>query len=92
MPLISVLMPVRDGGKHLDIAVQSILEQTHSKLELIIIDDHSTDQSIQNLPQDPRITRLNNPGKGIIDALNFGLEHALNQTDCEYVARMDADD
>jgi glycosyltransferase involved in cell wall biosynthesis len=92
VPLISVLMPVRDGGKHLDIAVQSILEQTHSKLELIIIDDHSTDQSIQNLPQDPRITRLNNPGKGIIDALNFGLEHALNQTDCEYVARMDADD
>ena len=92
MPLISVLMPVRDGGKQLGIAVQSILEQTHTNLELIVIDDHSTDQVIQNLPQDPRITLLKNPGKGIINALNFGLKHVLNQTNCEYIARMDADD
>jgi glycosyltransferase involved in cell wall biosynthesis len=43
MPTVSVLLPVRDGGAHLDEAMQSLLSQTVDDIEVIAVDDGSTD-------------------------------------------------
>ncbi len=85
-------MPVRNAGDYLKQAVTSILLQTHTKIKLLIVDDHSTDAAIEQLTPNPRIKVLKNPGNGIVSALNHGLEHAIAEVDCEYIARMDADD
>ncbi len=81
-------MPVRNGGAYLLHAVESILLQSHSEFELLLIDDHSTDQQLEHLPRDSRIKLLKNGGTGLVDALNTGLGAARY----ELIARMDADD
>ena len=86
---ISVIMPVHNGGQYLDTAVSSILNQTFKNIELILIDDHSTDSSITKLElSDARIRLVKNPGRGIVSALNHGIEQAR----MPFIARMDADD
>jgi glycosyltransferase involved in cell wall biosynthesis len=88
-PAVSVVMPVRDGGRFLQSAVQSILGQTFSSLELLLVDDHSTDQAISSLAfDDPRLVLLNSEGRGIARACNTGFARARGN----FVARMDADD
>lgn len=84
-------MPVHNEGHYLAIAVESILKQTHALLELIIIDDNSTDGATEALSKrydDKRIKLLYSPGRGIIDALNYGAAHAAYPV----LARMDGDD
>jgi glycosyltransferase involved in cell wall biosynthesis len=89
VPLVSVIMPVRDGGAYLAEAVDSILGQSMGDLELIVIDDHSGDGAIERLPGDEARLRLTkNPGRGIVSALNEGISRAEGT----FVARMDADD
>jgi len=83
-----VLMPVHNCGGYLAAAVESILNQCHVLLELLIIDDHSTDRAIQALAEDPRLRILQNSGTGIVAALNMGLNHARYP----FIARMDGDD
>ncbi len=86
---ISVIMPVHNAGDYLETAVTSILKQSLENLELIIIDDYSTDNAINNLDKsDPRLKVIANNDKGIVSALNLGLQNANKH----YVARMDADD
>lgn len=88
-PLVSVVMPVHNGGKFLQQAVSSILGQTMRKLELVLIDDHSTDKAITALDQsDPRLRILKSKGRGVVNAFNTGF------SDCRgaFIARMDADD
>ena len=46
MPTVSVVMPNHNGGKYLRASIESVLNQTYSDLELIIVDDASTDDSI----------------------------------------------
>jgi glycosyltransferase involved in cell wall biosynthesis len=87
-PIVSVVMPVRDGGDYLHDAVQSILLQTHDDFELLLVDDHSRDDALEKLPRDSRVHLLRNSGSGIVDALNTGLGRARGAL----VARMDADD
>jgi len=88
-PLLSVVLPVRNGGKFLAQAVDSILSQTFENLELLLIDDHSTDRAISALEKhDPRLKIFNSRGSGLVDACNTGFAHSLG----EYIARMDADD
>lgn len=88
-PLVSVVMPVRDGGGFLGAAVQSILSQSFSPLELLLVDDHSTDRAIAKLAcDDPRLILLKNAGHGISSACNTGFAQARG----EFLARMDADD
>lgn len=90
LPEISVLMPVRNGARFLQQAVESVLLQTHADFELLAVDDGSTDNSVDILASidDPRILLHSNPGSGIADALNFALAQARGPL----VARMDADD
>jgi len=88
-PLVSVVLPVRDGGEFLSQAVESILSQTFENLELLLIDDHSSDDAISSLDKsDPRLKVFNCKGNGLVDACNTGFE--LGRGD--YIARMDADD
>lgn len=81
-------MPVHNAGEYLATAVDSILNQTHQKLELILIDDHSTDGSISKLNKDSRIRIIKSPSKGIVPALNQGIAEAKYSI----IARMDGDD
>ena len=88
-PVVSVIMPVRDGGDYLATAVESILAQTHSALELILVDDHSVDDAISGLSTtDPRLVLMKNAGRGVSSAFNTGLSRARG----EFIARMDSDD
>ncbi len=81
-------MPVHNGGRYLQAAVESILSQSHTKLELILVDDHSTDNAIAGIKVDSRLRVIKCPAKGIVPALNEGIAHAKYPI----VARMDADD
>ncbi len=87
--LVSVVMPVRNGGAYLQSAVDSILQQSHANLELIIIDDHSDDGAVDRLVnQDPRVKRVKSTGSGVVGAFNQGFKHSQGH----YIARMDSDD
>jgi glycosyltransferase involved in cell wall biosynthesis len=84
-----VVMPVHDGGPHLEAAVDSILCQSHQNLELILIDDHSADKAILALDQsDPRLRVCRSKGRGVVNACNTGFVRCEG----EFIARMDADD
>ena len=91
MPLISVLMPVYNGMPHLKEAVESILNQDFRDFELIVINDGSTDDSLQIAKSytDARIHILDSAkNQGLIYQLNRGMEAAQGR----YIARLDADD
>lgn len=88
---VSVIMPVYNGEAYLKVAVDSILSQSMTDFELIIIDDCSTDltASIINSYTDERIIyKRNEHNMGVAKSLNKGLLLAKG----EYIARMDADD
>ncbi|MBI4781803.1 MAG: glycosyltransferase [Oscillatoriophycideae cyanobacterium NC_groundwater_1537_Pr4_S-0.65um_50_18] len=91
-PAISVLMPVYNGDRYLTEAVESVLAQTFTDFEFLIIDDGSTDRSLQILQQyaaqDDRIRLISRENRGLIATLNQMLELAQG----EFLARMDADD
>ena len=91
MPKISVVMPVYNGEKYLREAMDSILAQTYTDFEFIIIDDGSKDTSAEIVRSynDPRIRFVQNEhNMGVAATLNRGLDLAHG----EYIARMDADD
>ena len=89
-PLISVLIPVYNAGSYLVEAVESIIKQTYSNLEIIIINDGSTDGCIATLKkvQDPRVRILHQDNQGKAAALN----HAFEQLKGDYFVIQDADD
>jgi glycosyltransferase involved in cell wall biosynthesis len=91
-PLLSVVMPVRNGARWLGEAIDSVLQQTFSELELLVIDDASTDQTPQILTEwsrrDGRIRVLRQHDRGLVAALNYGLAEARGPL----MARLDADD
>ena len=90
--LVSIIMPVRNGLPFLAMCIQSILAQTFSHWELIVVDDNSTDQTWEELMRfasaDSRIIPIRTNGIGILDALNVGATKATGQI----ITRMDADD
>lgn len=90
-PLVSVVMSVRNGMPYLPEAVASILTQTLTDFEFIILDNASKDNSVAWLEQieDPRIRLVKNEiDLGLSGSLNRGFSLARGK----YVARMDADD
>ena len=89
-PAVTVLMPVYNAQRFVGQAVQSILDQSLSDFEFLIIDDGSTDdtRSIIDGYPDPRIRVLRTERSGVAAALRLGLTEAGG----EYIARMDADD
>ena len=89
-PLISVVMPVYNGEHYLREAIDSILDQTFTDFEFIIIDDGSTDRSAKIIRgyNDARIRFVRQDNAGLPAALNKGIELSSGK----YIARMDADD
>lgn len=90
-PLVSIILPTYNNERYLEKSVQSILDQTYSNFELIIINDCSTDNSniILDSFTDSRIRIINNEiNQGLVKSLNIGLEEAKGK----YIARMDGDD
>lgn len=89
--LVSVLIPVYNGENHISIALKSILSQSYRNLQIVVIDDGSTDRTAQEIDRckDSRVQIIRN-GKniGIVESLNLGLSFCNG----ELVARMDADD
>lgn len=88
---ITVLMPIYNAGSYIKEAINSILTQTFNHFEFLIIDDGSTDKSIETIRQynDPRIHLLiNRSNLGLVNTLNIGLQEACGK----YIARMDQDD
>jgi len=91
-PLISVIFPVFDSSRYLEESVSSILNQSHSNLELLTIYDQSSDNSLEILKKfqkiDRRVKILFNKTNNLSDALNLGIQHSR----ADFIARMDADD
>jgi glycosyltransferase involved in cell wall biosynthesis len=90
-PLVTVLMPVYNAGDYLRLSIESILAQTFKDFEFLIINDCSTDNSVETILSfiDPRIVLHSNAHNlGQTKSLNIGLKLAKGK----YVARMDADD
>lgn len=87
---ISVIMPVYNGEKYLKEAIESILSQIFRDFEFIIINDGSTDKTLEIIQSfsDPRIKLISQENKGIIYSLNRGITESRGK----YIARMDADD
>lgn len=90
IPKITVLMPAYNAGKYIGDAIASVLSQTFTDFELLIINDGSTDDTIDviNSFDDPRIVLIYQENKGIAQALNNGLKYAR----APFIARFDADD
>jgi glycosyltransferase involved in cell wall biosynthesis len=91
MPKVSVIMPVYNAGKYVRESIDSVLSQSLTDLELILVNDCSTDNSREVLEsyRDPRIRILHNERNlGIVGARNRGLAEARGT----YVAILDSDD
>jgi glycosyltransferase involved in cell wall biosynthesis len=87
---VSVVMPMRNPGAYLQAAVRSVLSQECAGLQLVIVDDGSTDGSrewVEGL-KDARIVVVDGPRKGISACMNRGFAHAQGG----YLMRCDADD
>jgi len=91
MPEVTVLMSVYNGQNYLREAIESVLCQTWSDFEFLIIDDGSTDNSREIISSfdDSRIILINNSSNiGLTKSLNYGLHQARGK----FIARLDADD
>jgi len=88
--LISVVMSVFNAEKYLNEAIDSVLTQTFKDFEFVIVNDGSTDSSMDIIDgySDKRIIKIIQENRGLSSALNAGIELASGK----YIARMDADD
>lgn len=91
-PRISVIMPAYNAQNFIRKSIESILNQTLTDLEFIIINDGSSDSTLEIIQEyqrnDSRIKILNQENRGIVKSLNRGIMHSKG----DYIARMDADD
>ena len=90
-PTVAIIMSVNNAEKYIVDAVDSILSQTYSDFEFLILDDGSTDQSWSMLEQ-YNDTRITIHRKKKQEGLTKGLNYLLGTTYAEFVARQDADD
>ena len=90
--LISIIVPVYNVEKYLDRCIESILAQSYTNFELLLIDDGSTDGSLRICKEyeelDTRIRTFHKKNGGLSDARNFGLDRMKGQ----YVTFIDSDD
>jgi len=90
MPLVSVIIPTYNRCKLVLQAIQSVQNQTVEDLEVLVVDDGSTDDTQKRIAAitDNRIRYLRNPRKGISSARNFGIENSKGK----YISFLDSDD
>ena len=89
---ITVLMSVRNGERYLKKSIESILNQTFSKFEFIIVNDGSDDCTLDIINHysllDNRIRIINKKQTGLSNSLNIGIDNAVG----DWIARIDSDD
>ncbi|MBD2175764.1 glycosyltransferase family 2 protein [Pseudanabaena sp. FACHB-1998] len=90
MPKVSVIVPVYNVEKYIEETIRSVLSQTFTDFELIIVDDESKDRSIEICKSftDSRIKIIHQKNRGLAGARNTGIRHAQG----EYLALLDSDD
>ena len=91
MEKVSVIIPIHNSKKYLDECIDSVINQTYNNLEIIIIDDHSTDDSLKIIKNknDSRIKIYKlDKEKGAASARNLGIEKAKGN----YICFLDSDD
>ena len=90
MKLVSVIVPTYNVEQYIASTIRSVLEQTYSNFELLIIDDESPDRSVEICQQfeDPRIKIISQKNRGLAGARNTGIRHASG----DYLAFLDSDD
>ncbi|MBY0759336.1 glycosyltransferase family 2 protein [Sellimonas caecigallum] len=90
--LVSIIVPVYNTENYIDICVKSIVNQTYSNIEIILVDDGSTDASAKLCDdwsiKDKRITVLHQKNSGVSAARNSGIEYASGK----WIMFVDADD
>lgn len=90
--LVSVIIPVYNGEKYLDKCIQSVLRQTYSNIEVIIVDDGSNDSSAficdKWRRKDPRIKVIRQDNQGV----SLARMNGLNASAGDYIAFVDVDD
>jgi glycosyltransferase involved in cell wall biosynthesis len=91
-PLVSVVIPAYNAGPYVEAAIRSMREQTYTNLEIIVVDDGSTDDTWEaisrQVAEDPRVRAVQQANGGPAVAFNTGFAMARG----EYIAKMDADD
>ena len=91
-PIVSVVLPAYNAEKTITETLRSVQNQTHCHLEIIVVDDGSTDRTsdivVREAALDPRIRLLSKPNGGVASARNFGIAAATS----ELIATIDADD
>ncbi len=89
MPLVSVIIPTYQRAAVLGEAIESVLAQTFTDYELIVVDDGSTDGTLQVVEKyKEKITFLHQPNRGVSAARNLGIQHSRGQL----IAFLDSDD
>lgn len=89
---ISIIVPIYNSSMHLDRCLKSIINQTYSNIEILLIDDGSTDNSLEICNQfaikDKRIKVFHKENNGVSAARNDGIEYSTD----DYIAFVDSDD
>lgn len=90
--MVSIIIPVFNSAKFLDKCITSVIEQTYKNIEIILVDDGSTDNSLNicnsYAKRDNRIKVISQQNKGVSAARNAGLSYATG----EYIGFVDSDD
>lgn len=86
--MVSVIIVVYNGEKYIEQAIKSVLNQTYTNVELIVVDDGSTDNTAQIIRKYENIKYIYQKNKGQGAARNLGLANAIG----DYIAYLDADD
>ena len=91
---VSVIMPAYNAEKYIERSIKSVLSQTHRNLELIVVDDGSTDLTPRILARlaagDPRLKHVRIQNQGPAEARNYGLQFVSE--DADYITFIDSDD
>jgi glycosyltransferase involved in cell wall biosynthesis/SAM-dependent methyltransferase len=87
-PLVSVIIPCYNHGRYLPTAIESVLKQTHSKVEIILVDDGSTDDTKQVCQHYPQVKYIYQNNQGLSASRNTGIKNCTGA----YVTFLDADD
>lgn len=92
MPLVSIIVPIYNCAQYIQACLNSLVYQTYQKLEIIIIDDGSTDSSCElikaNYSSDSRVRYIYKQNEGVSKARNVGIQAACG----EYITFVDGDD
>ncbi len=89
-PLVSVIVPMRNAERHVRDTLVSILRERQTSIEVVVVDDCSTDASLERVREisDARVRVLQGPGRGVAACVNAGLDAARGAI----LMRCDADD